>query len=63
MEWTKASASAGGDGACVELAAVQDGVAVRDSKDPGGPVLHFTQDEMRAFADGVAKSEFDHLWS
>ena len=35
LAWRKASASAG-NGACVEVAAVPDGVLVRDSKDPEG---------------------------
>ena len=38
LVWRKAQASIG-NGACVEVAAFPGGVAVRDSKDPGGPVL------------------------
>lgn len=34
-------------------------VALRDSKDPEGPVLVFTLDEWRAFAAGVRAGEFD----
>jgi hypothetical protein len=35
------------------------GVAVRDSKDPEGPILRFTAAEWAAFADGMAAGEFD----
>jgi uncharacterized protein DUF397 len=54
MKWTKSSYSAQ-SGECVELAPVPDGVAVRDSKDPSGPVLRFTSDEWRAFVAGVKR--------
>lgn len=36
-------------------------VAVRDSKDPNGPVLMYTAAEWRAFLDGAKKGEFDNL--
>jgi len=35
------------------------GVAVRDSKDPDGPILRFTAAEWAAFVEGVAAGEFD----
>jgi Domain of unknown function (DUF397) len=44
---------------CVEIARVGDGVAVRDSKDPSGPVLRFSQVEWSAFLGGVRLGEFD----
>jgi hypothetical protein len=53
----KASFSEGG-GHCVEVAHFE-GVAVRDSKDPEGPVLWFTRDEWTAFVMGVKTGEFD----
>ena len=60
LAWRKASAS--GNNGCVELAPLPDGgVAVRDSKDPSGPVLSFTRHEWVSFLDGMAKGEFDHL--
>ncbi|MFD0899080.1 DUF397 domain-containing protein [Actinomadura sediminis] len=37
--WRKASRSGENGGNCVELAALPGSVAVRDSKDPDGPVL------------------------
>ena len=35
------------------------GVAVRDSKDPEGPMLRFTAAEWSAFAAGMAAGEFE----
>ena len=60
--WRKSTYSASGDG-CVEIAFVNDGVAVRDSKsvsrEVNGPVLMFTSHEWQAFIDGVRSGEFD----
>jgi hypothetical protein len=36
-------------------------IAVRDSKDPSGPVLGFAPDEWRAFAAGIRAGEYDRL--
>jgi hypothetical protein len=48
-EWHKSSYS-GSAGNCVEIAGELPGaVAIRDSKDPGGPVLVFMRDEWMAF--------------
>ena len=48
-QWIKSSYSAG-RGDCVEVAALPDGArAVRDSKDPAGPVLSFGPDAWQAF--------------
>ena len=55
--WRKSSwSNANG---CVEVAFVQGQVAVRDSKDRGGPVLVFTAHEWQAFLRGVGTGEFD----
>lgn len=56
--WFKATFSDNGGG-CVEVALGADGVAVRDSKDPEGPVLHFSDEEWGAFLAGVHAGEFD----
>ena len=49
-DWRKASYSGDNGGACVEVARNLPGVvAVRDSKDPGGPALVFPRDEWAAF--------------
>ncbi|MBG0814835.1 DUF397 domain-containing protein [Planomonospora sp. ID82291] len=58
-EWRKSSYSTDG-GNCVEVAGNLPGVvAVRDSKDPDGPVLTFSPDQWRAFTGGVKDGEFD----
>lgn len=44
---------------CVQVAAMVDAVAVRDSKHPDGPVLLFTQGEWDAFIGGAKDGEFD----
>ncbi|GLY21097.1 DUF397 domain-containing protein [Micromonospora sp. NBRC 101691] len=48
--WRKSSHS-GDEGACVEMAVVPRTVAIRDSKDPDGPVLLFSRSAWTAFAD------------
>ncbi|WP_328339216.1 DUF397 domain-containing protein [Micromonospora sp. NBC_00421] len=47
--WRKSSRS-GDEGACVELAPLPGRVAIRDSKDPTGPVLLFPPAAWAAFA-------------
>jgi hypothetical protein len=59
--WRKSTFSFG-SGECVEVAHLDPHtIGLRDSKDPGGPVLTFTRGEFRAFADGVSAGEFDDL--
>ncbi|OWV07402.1 DUF397 domain-containing protein [Micromonospora wenchangensis] len=54
--WRKSSRSNGQGGACVEVADNLSGVvAVRDSKDPEGPVLAFGPDTWREFVAGVVR--------
>jgi hypothetical protein len=61
LRWRKSSASTN-NGNRVEMAALPGGgVAVRDSKDPNGPVLTFTRAEFRAWLEGVRGGEFDDL--
>lgn len=57
--WRKASYSNTNGGACVEVADL-DAVrwAVRDSKDPAGPVLTCAPDEWTAFTASVRDGEF-----
>ncbi len=45
--------------ACVEMASLRGGIAVRDSKDPAGPALRFTAAEWSAFTSGIHAGEFD----
>ena len=56
-EWRKSSLSEANG--CVEVAVLDDGVAVRDSKDRNGRVLLFTRHEWTAFIGGVGAGEFD----
>ncbi|WP_433470127.1 DUF397 domain-containing protein [Spirillospora sp. CA-128828] len=53
IRWRKASRSDGQGGACVELARFPETVAVRDSKDPSGPQLHFTPSAFRAILNDL----------
>lgn len=59
LRWRKSTASAGG-GECVEVAfAGSNGIFVRHSREPDGPVLRFTETEWQAFVTGVRAGEFD----
>ena len=58
-EWRKSSYSTNG-GNCVEVARNLPGiVAVRDSKNPDGPILEFSPAGWQAFTAGVRHGEFD----
>ena len=58
-EWIKSSLSYA-NGNCLEVSGLSDNrIRIRDSKDPEGPVLHFTPAEWDAFLGGVRKGEFD----
>jgi Domain of unknown function (DUF397) len=58
LAWRTATASAGKN-ACVEVAPLAAGVAIRHSKDPDGAVLRYTTAEWNAFLRGVKAGEFD----
>jgi hypothetical protein len=59
--WVKSSLSFS-NGNCVEVTELPGGsVGVRNSRDPGGPVLSFTQGEWDAFLEGARLGEFDRL--
>jgi Domain of unknown function (DUF397) len=58
--WRKSRYSGSNGGACVEVADDVVGVvAVRDSKDPGGPVLAFRPDDWQAFTAAIKTGEYD----
>ncbi|MFJ1791382.1 DUF397 domain-containing protein [Kitasatospora griseola] len=54
--WRKSSYSNGGGG-CIEVDDAHPG-HVRDSKDPGGPVLKFTPAAWAAFVAATVADEF-----
>jgi len=62
VTWQKSRIS-NPSGNCVEMARLPRGagVAVRNSRDPHGPALVYTADEMIAFIRGAKDGEFDNL--
>ncbi len=60
VQWRKSSHSTGTGGNCVEVAHNPPGVvAVRDSKDRGGPELDFSDQTWSQFVQGIKHGEFD----
>jgi Domain of unknown function (DUF397) len=55
--WRKSTFSSANG--CVEVAFLEDGVALRDSKHRDGAVLEFSPTEWVAFLRGVAAGEFE----
>jgi uncharacterized protein DUF397 len=54
LRWRKSTWSGGEEAtACVEIAALADGVAVRDSKDPEGPRLALARADFRALLSDI----------
>jgi Domain of unknown function (DUF397) len=53
MNWRKSSYSGQGSGNCIEVADHDSRVIVRDTKDRTGPILRFSADAWRRFADHV----------
>ena len=62
VTWRKSRRS-NPSGNCVEIAELPggSGIAVRNSRDPQGPALIYTRDEMTAFILGAQDGDFDHL--
>ncbi|MCS7478172.1 DUF397 domain-containing protein [Umezawaea endophytica] len=56
IRWKKSSRS-GQESSCVELAHTGD--AVRDSKNPAGPILRFDPARLAAFVDSARHGRFD----
>lgn len=60
LTWRKSSRSSATGSDCVLVAELSGGGrAVRDSKNPAGPMLMFTPSEWGAFIGGVKDGEFD----
>ncbi|HEY6314387.1 MAG TPA: DUF397 domain-containing protein [Streptosporangiaceae bacterium] len=59
MNWRKSSYSGSNSGNCIEVADHDSRVLVRDSKDQTGPMLRFTPDAWRRFAERVKRSLAD----
>jgi hypothetical protein len=58
--WRKSSYTGNGGGNCVEVARnLPRIVAVRDSKDPDGPLLTLTPEDWRAFTGRVQTGQHD----
>jgi hypothetical protein len=61
VAWEK-SRHSNSQGTCVEFAKLPTGeVALRNSRDPDGPVLLYTSAEIEAMLRGAKDGEFDHL--
>lgn len=62
LRWQKSRRS-NPSGNCVEMAPLPGGagIAVRNSRDPEGPTLVYTLDEIAAFVLGARDGDFDHL--
>jgi len=58
LTWYKASKSRNNT-ACVEVASLPRGVAVRDSKNPAGPVLRVPARQWTAFLDHVKRGTYN----
>ncbi|HWG02982.1 MAG TPA: DUF397 domain-containing protein [Trebonia sp.] len=59
LAWNKSSYSSA-NGQCAETARLADGsMAVRDSKEPDGPVLRFSARQWRAFLSVVRAGSHD----
>lgn len=59
-DWRTSSRTGDGTSNRVEVALLPDGGwAVRDARDPDGPILFFTPAETEAFVGGVKDGEFD----
>ncbi|MFF0458174.1 DUF397 domain-containing protein [Nocardia africana] len=57
-KWFKSSRSTSTKD-CVEVAFLDSGVGVRDSKNPTGPALIFTPTEWSTFTSGLQCGDFD----
>lgn len=59
VRWQRGSQAADPDAGHLEIAFVDEHIAMRNSADPDGPVLVFTPAEWDAFVLGAKDNEFD----
>ena len=62
VAWHISTRSSDGGGSCVAAGPLADGsgrVAVRHSRNPGGPAIVYTREEWAAFLAGAKDGEFD----
>ena len=57
LDWRKSTRCE--SSGCVEVAFIENAVAVRDSKVDDSPMLSFSVDSWRAFLDGLRSGEFE----
>lgn len=60
LGWRKSRRSIG-NGDCVEIATVDGQIAVRDSKDPAGPILRYRSSSWKSFLSEARRGSFDRL--
>ena len=58
LNWRKAKRSMS-NGNCAEIALAAGAVAMRDSKDPKGPVLRYPEGAWRSFTTDARAGKFD----
>ena len=59
VDWRTSKSCAGGN--CIQVAAINGSIALRDSKDPNGPVLMYSTEEWQEFLAGAKNGDFDSL--
>jgi len=57
--WRRSQRCGSANTSCIEVALRDDGVAIRDSKDPSGAILVFDYTEWTAFVEGVVDGDFN----
>lgn len=61
VDWRTSKSCTSGN--CVEVAALGDSIAIRDSKSPSSAVLLYIANEWRDFIAGAKNGDFDDLIS
>jgi predicted secreted Zn-dependent protease len=59
LTWRTALSCDGG--ACVQVATDRKIVLIRNSRQPGGPMLEYSPEEWHGFISGIKKGYFDDL--